>query len=155
MRASHKSEDGKSFREGRPLPVCVETWGASTRRLDKHPFLERGWANQRGQFLVCLYVCGESVAVTSSITSCSGPNQFNLSRGRGGFMDPRPTSTLADMERAYILTTLRRCEGNRTQTARWLAISVRCLRDKLHQYSDAGFEIPEPQTGIARSEQTA
>ena len=70
-------------------------------------------------------------------------------------MDPRPTPTLADVERAHILISLRRFEVNRTQTARQLAISVRCLRDKLHEYSDAGFEIPEPQTGIARSEQTA
>jgi DNA-binding NtrC family response regulator len=64
-------------------------------------------------------------------------------------MNYRPSLTLADVERAYVLKVLNRCGGNRTAAARWLGISVRGLRDKLHAYADGGFEIPRPQSGIA------
>jgi len=46
-------------------------------------------------------------------------------------------STLADVEREHILETLACCEGNRTQTARFLDISVRCLRMKLNHFGQA------------------
>jgi len=42
--------------------------------------------------------------------------------------------TLADVEREHILETLASCDGNRTQTARFLDISVRCLRMKLNHF---------------------
>jgi two-component system, response regulator FlrC len=60
--------------------------------------------------------------------------------------------TLADVERVHIIETLHRYGGNRTQTARSLGISIRCLRDKLHEYARRGFAIPEPQAGISRPE---
>jgi two-component system, response regulator FlrC len=41
-------------------------------------------------------------------------------------------STLAEVEREHILETLTCCDGNRTRTAKFLDISVRCLRTKLH-----------------------
>jgi two-component system response regulator AtoC len=42
--------------------------------------------------------------------------------------------TLAEVERRHILETLSRCNHNRTRTAQMLGISVRTLRNKLHQY---------------------
>ncbi len=42
---------------------------------------------------------------------------------------------LADVERAHILETLRRCAGNRTHTARVLDISIRSLRMRLNIYA--------------------
>ncbi len=50
--------------------------------------------------------------------------------------------TLSDMERELILRKLRQTNGNRTQAARLLGISVRTLRNKLHLYSDSGVVIP-------------
>lgn len=52
--------------------------------------------------------------------------------------------TLADVERHLILDTLDHCLGNRTHAARLLGISIRTLRNKLNEYSEAGIVVPEP-----------
>jgi DNA-binding NtrC family response regulator len=52
--------------------------------------------------------------------------------------------TLADVERHLIIDTLDHCLGNRTHAAKILGISVRTLRNKLNEYMDAGFPVPEP-----------
>ncbi len=52
--------------------------------------------------------------------------------------------TVADVERELILDTLNHCLGNRTHAANILGISIRTLRNKLHQYSADGFAIPAP-----------
>ncbi len=46
--------------------------------------------------------------------------------------------TVADLEKVFILATLRRCNGNRTHTARMLGISLRTLRNKLRAYYNLG-----------------
>ncbi len=50
--------------------------------------------------------------------------------------------TIADVERDMILNTLGHCLGNRTHAANILGISIRTLRNKLHQYKDEGIDIP-------------
>jgi serine protease Do len=50
-------------------------------------------------------------------------------------------STLAEVEREHILETLTCCDGNRTRTAKFLDISVRCLRMKLHQLGQPGSRV--------------
>jgi DNA-binding NtrC family response regulator len=52
--------------------------------------------------------------------------------------------TVADVERDLILDTLDHCLGNRTHAAKILGISIRTLRNKLNEYSDAGIAVPEP-----------
>jgi len=46
--------------------------------------------------------------------------------------------TLAEVERDLILGTLDHCRGNRTHAARILGISIRTLRNRLGQYTNAG-----------------
>jgi transcriptional regulator with PAS, ATPase and Fis domain len=41
---------------------------------------------------------------------------------------------LAEMEKRHILAVLERCKGNRTHAAKVLDISIRTLRNKLHEY---------------------
>jgi len=52
--------------------------------------------------------------------------------------------TVSDVERDLILDTLDHCLGNRTHAANILGISIRTLRNKLREYSDAGLTIPDP-----------
>jgi hypothetical protein len=66
-----------------------------------------------------------------------------------------PGSSLAEAVKVHILQTLTQCRGNRTQAAKRLAISVRCLRDKLRHYSEAGIEIPEPSSTAAAHDDRA
>lgn len=59
--------------------------------------------------------------------------------------------TVADVERDLILETLKHCLGNRTHAANILGISIRTLRNKLNEYSDAGLPIPPPGASEARA----
>jgi DNA-binding NtrC family response regulator len=43
--------------------------------------------------------------------------------------------TLAELEKRHILSVLERCKGNRTHAAKVLDVSIRTLRNKLHEYS--------------------
>ena len=52
--------------------------------------------------------------------------------------------TVAEVERDLILSTLDHCLGNRTHAANILGISIRTLRNKLHEYSADGLEVPGP-----------
>jgi two-component system response regulator FlrC len=54
--------------------------------------------------------------------------------------------TVAEVERDLILDTLGHCLGNRTHAANILGISIRTLRNKLNQYNDEGFDVPQPGT---------
>lgn len=49
--------------------------------------------------------------------------------------------TLAAVEREHIIETLTCCGGNRTRAAKFLDISVRCLRIKLDQLAQSGWEV--------------
>ena len=55
--------------------------------------------------------------------------------------------TVADVERDLILDTLDHTLGNRTHAANILGISIRTLRNKLKEYSEAGVPVPAPQMG--------
>jgi DNA-binding NtrC family response regulator len=52
--------------------------------------------------------------------------------------------TVADVERDFILETLKHCFGNRTHAANILGISIRTLRNKLNEYSSDGTAVPPP-----------
>ena len=60
---------------------------------------------------------------------------------------PRGASALVgrrmeEVERELILETLSHCLGNRTRAAEMLGISIRTLRNKLHEYRAAGVSVP-------------
>jgi DNA-binding NtrC family response regulator len=60
-------------------------------------------------------------------------------------------STLAEVERDLILSTLSHCLGNRTHAATILGISIRTMRNKLRQYSEEGYAIAAPGQGLRLS----
>jgi len=51
-------------------------------------------------------------------------------------------STVEEIERALVVHTLARCDGNRTHAARVLGLSVRTLRNKIRVYTAEGIEVP-------------
>jgi DNA-binding NtrC family response regulator len=57
--------------------------------------------------------------------------------------------TVSDVERDLILDTLDHCLGNRTHAANILGISIRTLRNKLREYSQAGIKVTQPGEGRA------
>ncbi|MCX7369638.1 MAG: sigma-54 dependent transcriptional regulator [Alphaproteobacteria bacterium] len=61
---------------------------------------------------------------------------------------------MEEVERELILETLSHCLGNRTRAAEMLGISIRTLRNKLHEYRAAGVSVPPipgqmPATAVA------
>ena len=52
----------------------------------------------------------------------------------------KPSMSVREMERALIMETLQAMNGNRTQAAKVLGISLRTLRNKLREYQ-GGFRI--------------
>lgn len=50
---------------------------------------------------------------------------------------------IAEVERTLILATLRQTNGNRTRAAQILGLSIRTVRNKLKDYADKGFNIPQ------------
>jgi DNA-binding NtrC family response regulator len=53
--------------------------------------------------------------------------------------------TVAAVEQQLIIDTLDHCLGNRTHAAVILGISIRTLRNKLKEYTEAGVAVPAPQ----------
>jgi two-component system response regulator FlrC len=53
--------------------------------------------------------------------------------------------TVAAVEQSLIIDTLSHCLGNRTHAANILGISIRTLRNKLKEYTEAGVAVPAPQ----------
>ena len=52
--------------------------------------------------------------------------------------------TIEAVEKDLIMETLCQCMGNRSQAAGVLGISIRTLRNKLHDYERSGTRIPRP-----------
>jgi DNA-binding NtrC family response regulator len=52
--------------------------------------------------------------------------------------DSDEIETLAEVEKRHIFKVLEHCQGNRTHAAQKMDISIRTLRNKLHEYNDIG-----------------
>ncbi|MBI2603794.1 MAG: sigma-54-dependent Fis family transcriptional regulator [Deltaproteobacteria bacterium] len=59
--------------------------------------------------------------------------------------------TLQLVETHFILETLKHHNGNRTHAAKTLGISLRTLRNKINEFTVAGYEVPAPLSGRANS----
>lgn len=51
------------------------------------------------------------------------------------------------VETHFIIETLREHNGNRTHSAKTLGISLRTLRNKINEFVNEGFEVPQPTMG--------
>ena len=84
---------------------------------------------------------GVEQPVTSPATAVSAPE---VAFGAPPAGEPTVTGvmSIADMERQLILKSLDQTQGNRTQAATLLGISVRTLRNKLNDYRSQGITVP-------------
>jgi DNA-binding NtrC family response regulator len=49
---------------------------------------------------------------------------------------------IRDVERDLVLETLANTDGNRTESARLLGVSLRTLRNRITQYAADGIDVP-------------
>jgi DNA-binding NtrC family response regulator len=129
-------------------------WPGNIRELqnavERAAILSAGNTPQTGHF----FLSGSSLP---SLTSASVPLQSarfsierevtdereseSMSMSSGGADLPslliRSGMTVQEMERALIMETLKKTNDNRTQAAKLLGISIRTLRNKLHEYGYA------------------
>jgi two-component system response regulator FlrC len=91
----------------------------------------------------------ENVLERSVLISQSGeirPEEILIDRQNDNVIEPKPVSlqsgiTIAEMERQLIFKTLGDTRQNRTQAAKILGISIRTLRNKLHEYNREGISV--------------
>jgi DNA-binding NtrC family response regulator len=76
---------------------------------------------------------------TSPLTPISHASRRRLARWLVG-------SPLRDVERDLVLETLANTDGNRTESARLLGMSIRTLRNRIAEYAADGIEIPRHAT---------
>jgi len=55
---------------------------------------------------------------------------------------------LAEMEKRHILAALEQCKGNRTHAAKLLDVSIRTLRNKLHEYNGTSPKTEESSVEV-------
>ena len=82
-----------------------------------------------------LTVAPVSVAAASSSSSPSSSSASSSTN------DPLPS--LAEIEKRHILAALEKCKGNRTHAAKLLDVSIRTLRNKLHEYNGTSPKAEE------------
>ncbi len=94
-----------------------QPWRGNVRELKN--LIERAVLMSSGDELDLRDICGEVLDQTAETT----------------FKDPSSFS-LREMERNLIFRALERTKGNRTHAAKILGISIRTLRNKLHEYKE-------------------
>jgi len=67
--------------------------------------------------------------------------QETTDNGQTSGIDALIGQSVAAVERDLILKTLERCDGNRTSASAILGISVRTMRNKLREFSAAGYAV--------------
>ncbi|HIL24271.1 MAG TPA: sigma-54-dependent Fis family transcriptional regulator [Verrucomicrobia bacterium] len=100
-------------------------------------------------------LCGEDGYIHPEQLGLTAPPQAGIGDAPTGAIDDKPIAivpaapttaaasngaptTLAELEKQHILSTLKHCEGNRTRTAETLDINIRTLRNKLNEYKEQG-----------------
>jgi len=84
-------------------------------------------------------IAGESLPPGGS--EPSGPEAAEGIPLEIGAPDGNTTLSIAELEKRAIRIALQKTDGNRTQAAAKLGISIRTLRNKLHEYREAGDEL--------------
>lgn len=84
-----------------------------------------------------------TVAVTASAPTPAAASPTAASSAPTAAPPTGDVVTLAELEKRHILAALEQCKGNRTHAAKLLDISIRTLRNKLHEYNGTGPKSDE------------
>jgi DNA-binding NtrC family response regulator len=97
-------------------------------------------------------MCGENgmlepehLGLTGPLLTSAASKPAGASATLGSGPDGFPT--LAELERQHIYAALDRCKGNRTHAAKVLDVSIRTLRNKLHEYNGTAGKANEEKAG--------
>ncbi|RIL00129.1 MAG: sigma-54-dependent Fis family transcriptional regulator [Proteobacteria bacterium] len=120
----------------------VHTWPGNVRELqnavERAAILSRGGDVREGDFLLSGARMEESLMAQGEETDFEAGRTDtapeSLSAQVEGPIVIKSGMTVADMERALIFETLKATNQNRTEAAKLLGISIRTLRNKLHEY---------------------
>jgi two-component system response regulator FlrC len=125
-------------------------WPGNIRELQnavqRAAILSQGQTPREGDFLLSMNPQAQMESLRESLPSIS-KLEASIERETSptSTVDPaslgiRSGMTVQEMEKALIFETLRSTGNNRTEAARLLGISIRTLRNKLHEYR--GEELP-------------
>jgi two-component system response regulator FlrC len=122
-------------------------WPGNVRELEHT--IERAVILSKDQFITPLNLFIHGISINSYneyLTNRDKSENYELVSEADEVSKPVKISagmTIADMERELILNTLKETKGNRTKAAEILGITVRTLRNKLHEYRDQGINVDE------------
>jgi two-component system response regulator FlrC len=120
------------------LSLQQHPWPGNVRELqnavERAAILSRGQTPRESDFLL-----GQQNGLRSQITveTVADSTPTPEPSSSGGLMI-RSGVTVQEMEKALILETLKSTDNNRTLAAKMLGISIRTLRNKLHEYNFEG-----------------
>ncbi|WP_456440132.1 sigma-54-dependent transcriptional regulator [Caldithrix abyssi] len=83
---------------------------------------------------------GKEVTITEKHFKFEEEGRRNSAKGGNGSLEVMP---LAEMERKLIFAALKKTNNHRTRAAELLGITVRTLRNKLHEYEEQGLTDEE------------
>ena len=93
-----------------------------------------------------LLAVGDTISA-EDVELCDSPSRQIANPSSGSRAGPLVGQTMDAVEKDLILNTLQHTFGNRTHAATMLGISIRCLRNKLREYSESGACIaPAPNS---------
>ena len=120
----------RGFSEDASKVLCGHNWPGNVRELQN--VVERAviLSNESGVIEPEQLGMSKQPNVGSiNVSSPPAPDQPAPDMAQSG------AATLAEIEKRHILLTLDQCKGNRTQAAKSLGVSIRTLRNKLHEYN--------------------
>ncbi len=118
----------KGFTEAALRSLRAHNWPGNVRELQN--VIERAVIMCDENGMLTPEHLGLAVVAAAPEESAVGDNGFPT-----GFSGSGEMLSLAEMEKRHILAAVARCEGNRTHAAKLLNMSIRTLRNKLHEYN--------------------
>jgi DNA-binding NtrC family response regulator len=150
--ADANSVGKKKLSDGAKAKLTAYGWRGNIRELENtmHRAILVSMQDELEPDAIHIQESAFSPGAPTSVKAPAAPaNNSGVSRPvqNPGAVEGLIGKTIADVERDMIINTLEHCLGNRTHAANILGISIRTLRNKLHQYKDEGVNVPAAAAG--------